>query len=297
MTPQDVKYSFDLAKIATHPQHPLWADTGLKSTKVSGNNVVFTFAGKPGLPAVRLLPLQRRGRPAAHLQELHEHRHRVGQPRRHEEDRRHRAVRLPVRRRRRVDDGRLEEAGRLVGDEGARPSRSAPTYVVDIKNGTNAAALSNLLAGNIDLFNNFAPKSAIKGKFKTYFDEAPYHLGANTTWLFPNTTKKPLNDPAVPPRARRLDQHEPDHRQGLPGPRQQGEPDGPAADLEQVDRQEGRQAVRLLVQRREGEADPRRRRLQGHERRRVRREQGRLADRPQHRLPERVVRLDDRRSR
>ena len=54
--------------------------------------------------------------------------------------------------------------------------------------------LSNLLAGNIDLFNNFAPKSAIKGKFKTYFNKAPYHLGANTTWLFPNTTKKPLND-------------------------------------------------------------------------------------------------------
>ena len=68
MTPADVKYSFDLAKIATHPQHALWNDTGLKSTKVSGNNVIFTFAGKPGLPAVRLLPLQRRGRPAAHLQ-------------------------------------------------------------------------------------------------------------------------------------------------------------------------------------------------------------------------------------
>jgi peptide/nickel transport system substrate-binding protein len=66
--------------------------------------------------------------------------------------------------------------------------------VVDIKNGTNAAALSNLLAGNIDLFNNFAPKSAIKGKFKTYYGKAPYHLGANTTWLFPNTTQKPLND-------------------------------------------------------------------------------------------------------
>ena len=52
--------------------------------------------------------------------------------------------------------------------------------------------------------------------------------------------------------------------------------------------------VRLLVQRRQGEGDPRRRRLQGHERRRVRREQGRVADRPEDRLPERVVRLDDR---
>jgi peptide/nickel transport system substrate-binding protein len=70
-----------------------------------------------------------------------------------------------------------------------------PTYIVDIKNGTNAAALANLLRGNIDLFNNFAPKSAIRGQFKTYFGQAPYHLGANTTWLFPNTTKAPLNDP------------------------------------------------------------------------------------------------------
>src|SRR5262249_24725783 len=48
MTPADVKYSFDLAKNATHPQHPLWADTGLLSTKVSGNDVVFTFSKTPG---------------------------------------------------------------------------------------------------------------------------------------------------------------------------------------------------------------------------------------------------------
>ena len=69
-----------------------------------------------------------------------------------------------------------------------------PTYVVDIKNGTNAAALANFQAGSIDLFNNFAPKAAIKGSVKTYFSGTPYHLGANTVWLFPNTTEKPLND-------------------------------------------------------------------------------------------------------
>ncbi len=28
LTPKDVKYSFDLPKIATHPQHPLWATPG-----------------------------------------------------------------------------------------------------------------------------------------------------------------------------------------------------------------------------------------------------------------------------
>ena len=48
MTPRDVKYSFDLPKIPTHPQNALWASTGLKSVKVVGNTVVFTFAGKPG---------------------------------------------------------------------------------------------------------------------------------------------------------------------------------------------------------------------------------------------------------
>ena len=72
----------------------------------------------------------------------------------------------------------------------------APKYIVDIKNGTNAAALSNFCAGNIDLFNNFAPKSAIKGSVKTYYGKAPYHLAANTTWMFPNTERKPLGDSA-----------------------------------------------------------------------------------------------------
>ena len=38
MTPSDVAYSFDLLKIATHPQHALWADTGLKSVKVTGQH-------------------------------------------------------------------------------------------------------------------------------------------------------------------------------------------------------------------------------------------------------------------
>ena len=194
MTPADVKYSFDLAKIATHPQHPLWADTGLQSTKVSGNDVVFTFSRTPGLPAVRLLPLQRRGRPAAHLQELQAPRTSrpatSGTRRRSSAPARTRTSRASARRRQTVVWKKRNGwwATKALG------LNVAPTYVVDIKNGTNAAALSNLLAGNIDLFNNFAPKSAIKGKFKTYFNGAPYHLGANTTWLFPNTTKEPMND-------------------------------------------------------------------------------------------------------
>jgi peptide/nickel transport system substrate-binding protein len=194
MTPADVKYSFDLAKIATHPQHALWQNTGLKSTKVSGSNVIFTFAGKPG------------------YQQFDFYRYNVA------------VVPQHIYKNYKPTDiasGNLGDTSKIIGTgpytyqsgvgassetvvwkkrDGWWASKAlglnvAPTYVVDIKNGTNAAALSNLLAGNIDLFNNFAPKNAIKGKFKTYFDKSPYHLGANTTWLFPNTTRAPLNDP------------------------------------------------------------------------------------------------------
>lgn len=75
-----------------------------------------------------------------------------------------------------------------------------PKYIVDLVNSSNEAALSQLLEGNIDLSNNFLPgiSSLVKGGYKiqTYFSEAPYMLAANTTWMVPNTTKAPLNDPA-----------------------------------------------------------------------------------------------------
>jgi peptide/nickel transport system substrate-binding protein len=193
LTARDVAYSFNLLKIPTHAQHPLWTDTGLKSLRVAGNTVVFTFAGRPA------------------YQEFDFYRFNVAIVPQHifksysKTD---------------IATGNLEDPSKIVGTGPYRyqsgfgaasetvvwvksPSwwatkalglNVAPRYIVDIKNGTNAAALANLLAGNIDLFNNFAPKSAIKGQFKTFFDRAPYHLGANTTWLFPNTTRKPLND-------------------------------------------------------------------------------------------------------
>ena len=91
--------------------------------------------------------------------------------------RRHRPVPLPVRVQRPVADEvwKRNDGWWATKALGLKP---APTYVVDIKNGTNAAALANFQAGNIDLFNNFAPKAAIKGNAKTYFSVAPYHLGA-----------------------------------------------------------------------------------------------------------------------
>jgi peptide/nickel transport system substrate-binding protein len=192
MTARDVAYSFNLLKLPTHPQHPLFADTGLKSIKAVGNNVVFTFAGTPA------------------YQEFDFYRFNVAVVPQHV-FKGYSATDITTGN---LENGKIVGTGPYLYQSGVgatsnsvvwkkNPSwwatsalglKVGPQYVVDIKNGTNAAALSNLLAGNIDLFNNFAPKTAIKGKFKTYFSKAPYHLGANTTWLFPNTTKKPLDD-------------------------------------------------------------------------------------------------------
>jgi peptide/nickel transport system substrate-binding protein len=192
LTANDVAYSFNLLKLPTHPQHPLFADTGLKSVKAVGNRVVFTFAGKPA------------------YQEFDFYRFNVAVVPQHV-FKGYSATDITTGN---LENGKIVGTGPYLYQSGASAASNAvvwtknpnwwaikalglnvgPRYVVDIKNGTNAAALSNLLAGNIDLFNNFAPKTAIKGKFKTYFSNTPYHLGANTTWLFPNTTKKPLDD-------------------------------------------------------------------------------------------------------
>jgi peptide/nickel transport system substrate-binding protein len=193
LTAKDVKYSFDILKIATHPQNALWKTTGLQRITTRGNRVIFTFAGAPG------------------VQQFDFYRFNV--------------VIVPQHvfkgySSTEIATGNMTDPAKIVGtgpyayQSGASAASQtfvwkkrsgwwatkalgltvAPTYIVDIHNASNAAALSNLLAGNIDLFNNFAPRSAIKGQFKTYFSKAPFHLGANTTWLFPNTTKKPLND-------------------------------------------------------------------------------------------------------
>ena len=44
MTTKDFLYTFNMLKLKTHPQHALWADTGLKSIKAKGNTLVFRFA-------------------------------------------------------------------------------------------------------------------------------------------------------------------------------------------------------------------------------------------------------------
>jgi peptide/nickel transport system substrate-binding protein len=194
LTAKDVAYTFGTLKLATHPQHPLWADTGLKSVKAVGNTVVFKFSGSPG------------------YQQFDFYRFNVAIVPQHV-FRGYSSTDIAT--------GNLTDPGKIVGTGpylyesgvGAQSQtvvwkrndkwwatkalglKPAPKYIVDIHNASNAAALSNFVQGNIDLFNNFAPKSAIRGNTKTYFGKSPYHLGANTVWLFPNTTQKPLNDP------------------------------------------------------------------------------------------------------
>ncbi|WP_424531337.1 ABC transporter substrate-binding protein [Sphaerisporangium viridialbum] len=75
-----------------------------------------------------------------------------------------------------------------------------PKYIVDIVNTSNEVAMGLLLQKGMDLSNNFLPGVAnlVKGNFglATFYKEPPYMLSANTAWLVPNTTKKPMDDVA-----------------------------------------------------------------------------------------------------
>ncbi|MGZ4148360.1 MAG: ABC transporter substrate-binding protein, partial [Actinomycetota bacterium] len=172
LTPADVAYSFKLAKTATHPQHPLWTDTGLKSVNAKGNQVIFTFASSHSYQQfdyyrfmVAIVPqhvFQKWSKTELATANLN------------------------------LTNGKIVGTGPYTYQSGYGASsetvtwkknanwwatkqlgiKVAPTYVVDIANASNAAALSNVLAGNIDLFNNFAPKSAIRGQTKTYYSKA-----------------------------------------------------------------------------------------------------------------------------
>lgn len=74
-----------------------------------------------------------------------------------------------------------------------------PRYIVDVSTPSNEVALNQLSQGQIDLSNNFLPGAAqlVKaGEFTSYYDKPPYFLSANTAWLVPNSTRKPLDDAA-----------------------------------------------------------------------------------------------------
>jgi len=73
-----------------------------------------------------------------------------------------------------------------------------PKYIIDLVNTSNTNSLNAVLQGVEDLNNNFLPgvdKLVQSHKVLTYYKSTPYMLSANTAWLEPNTTVKPLNDP------------------------------------------------------------------------------------------------------
>ncbi|MDF2704824.1 MAG: transporter substrate-binding protein [Nonomuraea muscovyensis] len=75
-----------------------------------------------------------------------------------------------------------------------------PRYIVDVATPGNEVAMGMLLQKGLDLSNNFLPGVAnlVNGNFgiTTFYNEPPYMLSANTAWLVPNTTRKPMDDPA-----------------------------------------------------------------------------------------------------
>jgi peptide/nickel transport system substrate-binding protein len=85
-----------------------------------------------------------------------------------------------------------------AADQKVSPSPQ-PKYIIDLVNTSNTNSLSAVLAGVEDLNNNYLPgveKLVAQGTVQTYYKKAPYMLSANTAMLEPNTTVKPLNDPA-----------------------------------------------------------------------------------------------------
>jgi peptide/nickel transport system substrate-binding protein len=196
LTAADVKFTFEVGKIPTATFHQLWT-SGLKSVHAVGKNtVVFTFSSTPNyqewdgyLYQVAIVP--------QHIWKNYS--------------------------KNTIVSGNVGDINKLVGtgpytySSGKDSTESftwkrrdgwwatqalglkpTPQYIVDIFNGSNNASLANLLAGHIDLSNNFVLgiDSKVGGKIKTYFNGKPFMLAGNTAWLVPNTTHKPLGDPA-----------------------------------------------------------------------------------------------------
>lgn len=75
-----------------------------------------------------------------------------------------------------------------------------PKYIVDMVTPANGDILHMLVEGRLDLANNFTPgvDDFLTGdpELSTYYDKAPFMAPVNTAMLIPNTTRKPLDDPA-----------------------------------------------------------------------------------------------------
>jgi peptide/nickel transport system substrate-binding protein len=194
-TGSDVAFNVNLARFNTSRWNNLYLNLKLP-IKVSGNTVVFNFKGTPNyvqwqnmvwnMPMIS--PVQ--GKTIKNAQQLttYNPHNPVGTG--------------PYK----LDTSGFDVTTRVVwmkratwwaSQQGVSPS-PAPKYIIDLVNTSNTNSLAAVLAGVEDLNNNYLPgvnKLVDSGKVHTFFPAAPYMLSANTAWLEPNTTVKPLNDP------------------------------------------------------------------------------------------------------
>lgn len=194
-TGSDVRYNVNLGHFKTAFWNTLWLN--LKTIKVKGNTVVFNFKGTPNyiqwqnlmwnLPMISPAQAAPLIKSAAQLT-TYSPKTPVGTG--------------PYR----IDPNGWDPTTRVVYVKKAHWWASAqhvskapkPKYIIDLVNTSNTNSLSAVLAGYEDLNNNFLPgvdKLVKQHKVQTYFKKTPYMLSANTAWLEPNTTVKPLNDP------------------------------------------------------------------------------------------------------
>jgi peptide/nickel transport system substrate-binding protein len=194
-TASDVKWNFDLGRFATAPWHNLY--TGLKGVTVAGNVVTFTFYGTPHYQQWQN---QLWNIPMVQPDQWKDHANANDLPSWSPSD--------PIGTGPYVlDRSGYDPTTRVVWKKnpngwwaakaGLSPNPK-PTYIIDLVNSSNNVALSLVINGQEDLNNNYLPGivSLLKGGYglQTYFAKAPYMLSANTAWLLPNLTKKPLND-------------------------------------------------------------------------------------------------------
>ena len=87
-------------------------------------------------------------------------------------------------------------------------------YFVDIHNTSNTASLQNFLQSKIDLCNNFFPgiDKQIGGKIADVLHEGAVHARREHGVARPEHDEGAAERSGVPPRARHVDQHQPDRR-------------------------------------------------------------------------------------
>jgi peptide/nickel transport system substrate-binding protein len=195
LTGKDVAVNFRLGRFANAFWHDLYS--GLKSIKVKGLTVSFTFNGAPNyaqwqnlvwnLPMIN--PGQARGiKSAAYLEAF-------GQD-------------APIGTGPYVlDPAGYDPTTRVVWKKKAvwwaakqkRAPSPAPRYIIDLANTGGGWEFEGFLTGIVDLKNDYLPGVAdyvASKRARTYYPGPPLNLSTNTVWLTPNTTRKPLSDPA-----------------------------------------------------------------------------------------------------